>query len=272
MAEKFVIVPRSGEVDEVIADSAEEAIVYFAGNMDSDMNAYFRAVPEKEYEAQQKKQAKFEKMNIRHTIGDPYYVIKAGATDWYKPTVVTATMNVHDHRKGNRDYITGVQIDDQDDQPIYTMRSDKWVTEEDMKKNVWFWTKEEARAWLKEYKKTDDWKRKAKNPLKKGDKLKSGFEEFTVVSLEFGGLYNNGRIGISQMNDHGYQYSYKNYFPKLYGAWYLVTDNRMNRFMMIGSGTEDDPYKIEWIPTSSGIIQFQRRAEKIETGEENADE
>lgn len=52
MAEKFVIVPRNCEVDEVIADSAEEAIVSFAENMDSDMNAYFRAVPEKEYEAQ----------------------------------------------------------------------------------------------------------------------------------------------------------------------------------------------------------------------------
>ena len=52
MKEKYVIVPLIKDKSELIeAESAEEAIISFATTMDTDMNLYFKAVPEKEYES-----------------------------------------------------------------------------------------------------------------------------------------------------------------------------------------------------------------------------
>ena len=46
---KYYIIPRNYIVDEIEAADAGEAIIDFATEMDSDMNIYFRAVTEEEY-------------------------------------------------------------------------------------------------------------------------------------------------------------------------------------------------------------------------------
>ena len=51
MAKKYYIIPVSRIISETLAETAEDALVSFAGRMDSDMGAYFRAVTEDEYRA-----------------------------------------------------------------------------------------------------------------------------------------------------------------------------------------------------------------------------
>lgn len=51
MKERYLIVPLINYKSEPIeAESAEDAIVNFATTMDTDMNLYFKAIPENEYE------------------------------------------------------------------------------------------------------------------------------------------------------------------------------------------------------------------------------
>lgn len=45
----FYIIPNASIAAEIEANSAEDAMVNFATNMDMDMNAYFRAVTPEEY-------------------------------------------------------------------------------------------------------------------------------------------------------------------------------------------------------------------------------
>ena len=42
---KFLIVPNCNIADEIDAENAEEAMIQFATQSDSDMNAYFKAIP-----------------------------------------------------------------------------------------------------------------------------------------------------------------------------------------------------------------------------------
>lgn len=56
MKEKYVIVPIVNYKSALIeAESAEDAIVSFATTMDTNMNLYFKAIPEDEYELYMKR-------------------------------------------------------------------------------------------------------------------------------------------------------------------------------------------------------------------------
>ena len=49
MSEKYVIVPKIDfRTDAIVAESPEDAIIFFADTMDTDMHLYFQAIPEKE--------------------------------------------------------------------------------------------------------------------------------------------------------------------------------------------------------------------------------
>ena len=47
---KFYIIPKEEVVMEIHSANADNAMICFAWSMDSDMNKYFRAVTEEEYE------------------------------------------------------------------------------------------------------------------------------------------------------------------------------------------------------------------------------
>lgn len=49
MSKKYCIIPIADKAAEVYAENAEDALVSFATDMDSDMHMYFRAVTEEEH-------------------------------------------------------------------------------------------------------------------------------------------------------------------------------------------------------------------------------
>lgn len=51
---KYFIIPQNDITMEIYAETPEQALEDFAWDMDSDMNAYFKAVTEEEYELIQK--------------------------------------------------------------------------------------------------------------------------------------------------------------------------------------------------------------------------
>lgn len=69
---KYYIVPNNDIAMEIDAESAEQALEGFAWSMDSDMNTYFKAVTEKEYELIQKEKqlATYRKQELEFRIED----------------------------------------------------------------------------------------------------------------------------------------------------------------------------------------------------------
>lgn len=74
--EKYYIIPNSIEpVDEIEAESPEDAMVEFAWQMDSNMNTYFKAVakPEDEDEDEEDEENKTtHSVNINYSIDDDF--------------------------------------------------------------------------------------------------------------------------------------------------------------------------------------------------------
>lgn len=75
MKDKYVIVPILDYKSEPIeAENAEDAIISFATTMDTDMNLYFKAIPESEYESYIKR--------IRREIHEDF------VTEWMKDVLM----------------------------------------------------------------------------------------------------------------------------------------------------------------------------------------
>ena len=183
---------------------------------------------------------------IPHKIGDPYFKITAGED--LKPVVTKAgrvtEIHIYEDEMDNISY--GLTENDED--------RDIVIDTQAMRKNLWFWSKEEAEEWLQKEYKPENY------TLKPGDKLENNYYNhqtiYTVKGLRFGGLYYYGSGGISTLSQFSYEHSYKNFFPRLENAWYEVVDDRFNTRVLIGTGTEDDPYRVDYMPTSNNCIQF----------------
>lgn len=69
---KYFIIPQNDITMEIYAETPEQALEGFAWDMDSDMNAYFKAVTEKEYELIQKEKqlATYRKQELEFRIED----------------------------------------------------------------------------------------------------------------------------------------------------------------------------------------------------------
>ena len=189
---------------------------------------------------------------IPHNIGDKYYGIKAD--DNLKPEIIEL---------GNIDAIymyERIKNNDQKTNMVHYVLKTKdeidevKLSESEMKQNLWFFEKAKAKKWLSDNFKPENYK------LKIGDKLKCNMtnEIYTVKELKFGGLYDNGSSGIRTLDSWSIDHSYKEYFPMLENAWYFVTDTHYNMFVLIGTGTDNDPYRIDYIPCRHNVLQFQK--------------
>ena len=85
--QKYLIVPASWDPFEKIeAGSKEDALIAFAGKMDTDMGAYFRAVTEEEYdritkEHRRKEHEKFVTAWMKQTILEEFWEIREEDAD-----------------------------------------------------------------------------------------------------------------------------------------------------------------------------------------------
>ena len=195
------------------------------------------------------------KLGIHHSIGDPYYKIIADKNLYTK--VIPAFDRSNDKQL---DVVKSIHIYTDEQNPndfrdiYFGFASGLELSSYGMEQNLWFWNEDDAKRWLERVYKPENYK------LKVGDKLKYELtgEEYTVKSLNFGGLYYNGVRGIDTLDSWAMEHSYTDYFPRLRNAWYLLMDTKYNDYVLIGTGTDEDPYRIDRIPGGHNPVQFQR--------------
>ena len=198
-----------------------------------------------------------EEYEIVHEVGDPYFMLKADEKDWKKsPQICAARLPKGDMTEGapedGLDRIHSIHV--YPTYTIYQMWSGKEITEEAMKKNQWFWLYEKAEERTIQF---DMQASVTEKRLKKGDKLtdKDG-KEYKIISLEFGSLFENYETGINMLTDDDLQQSNTEFFDELERAWYLAEDENFSRYVVIGGGTDGNPYMIEHIPRKGIAMKF----------------
>ena len=210
-------------------------------------------------------------IQFEHAIGDPYYIIKTDKNN--VPRVKKADLCIEsssteitkedgtkawvEHEKRVPDVIESIEVSKNG--VCYRTESGRCLTDESMKKNIWFWSKEDAQVWLKEH------YDKKLYSLKPGDKLVDQFGfTYTIRGLRFGGLYEDN---VDTMDQWALDHSYKTFFKKFQEPWYIADGGQFPDSpydqMVIGTGQEGDPYRVDYLPRRHNPVQFNSILQKV---------
>ncbi len=176
-------------------------------------------------------------INLLHNVGDPLYKIRMNSSN--VPEIVIPEINYTDGKKP----VLVEEVHIAKDEIYYETTNGTYLTEERIKNDLWFWSKKEAQDWLdKNY-----------DPevyyLKPGDKVRGGGETFVVRGLRFGGAWGL----VEQQDDWARAHARKEYYDRLKEPFYLLISENEHSLcdrIMIGRGTEEDPYRIEYYTNS----------------------
>ena len=149
------------------------------------------------------------------------------------------------------DTVAGILIDRNG--ITYIDSTGRYLTDEAMKKNLLFWSKRDANAWLKKNYDPD------KYGIKPGMKVYGGDPgnptTFTVRKIHFGGLYIGG---IDTMDEWALSHSYSEYLKMCGGVWFEIISPRYDPFVMLPVETENGiEFRKDYFPQRHNSVQFR---------------
>ena len=135
----------------------------------------------------------------------------------------------------------------------YIDSTGRYLTDEAMEKNLLFWSKRDANAWLK----------KNYSPNKYG--VKPGVKVygdhlgnptiFTVDKIRFGGLYIGG---IDTMDEWALSHSYSEDLKRCEGVWFEIVNSHYDRFVMLPIETKNGiEFRKDYFPQRHNPVQFR---------------
>ena len=193
-------------------------------------------------------------IRLQHNIGDLLYTIKMN--DSNVPEIINPQITFSDSPAPL--CVEAVRISKEG--VCYETNDGMYLTEDRIKNDLWFWSEKDAQDWLdKNYD-------PAVYDLKPGDlvittPLMGNQDTFEVAGLRFGGAWGI----IEGQDDWARAHSYTELFDRLKEPFYILRskDGAFDR-MMIGRGTEEDPYRIDYYTTNRhNPIQFPVRVAEV---------
>lgn len=135
----------------------------------------------------------------------------------------------------------------------YVDSTGRYLTNETMEKNLLFWSKREANAWLK--KNYDPNKYGIKPGMKVYGNDLGNPTTFTVRKIHFGGLYIGG---IDTMDEWALSHSYSEYLKMCEGVWFEIISPRYDPFVMLPVETENGiEFRKDYFPQRHNSVQFR---------------